>query len=109
MERLQINQLSTIGRLRLSFGHGTLYTNSLTGNAYATTETYSGNADYIYAYVGAGDNLTVYVGTSNSSKNASSVKTDTVNRSYESSRFAKSDHTITYNGETQTASNVDNY
>lgn len=97
------------GSLRLSFGEGNLHTNSITGNAWASTETYSGNADYLYVYVGVGNNMTIYDSDYDDDYDEDYIETDTVHESYSGSRFARSNHTITYNGETQTATITDNY
>ncbi len=96
---------ANIGNARLSFGTVTVSTNSLTGGAHAETATYEGKATKISATIKTTYNNGAAVGPSstNSATNTTAVRTDTVRLFGASGRKATASGSITYNGETQTA------
>ena len=96
---------ANIGNARLSFGTVTVSTNSLTGGAHAETATYEGKATKISATIKTTYNNGAAVGPSstNSATNTTAVRTDTVRLFGASGWKATASGSITYNGETQTA------
>lgn len=99
----------TSGRSRLSYGTVTVSTNAKSGSAYTKTETNSGKATKVTAKVSTYYTGGVGPSSTNSATNVASVTSNSVTCSTTKGRRAEGYGTITYAGETQSASPSKSY